>query len=136
MIRKLLLGAAIVTLITGVIFLQRWEGQAAQERIAFRVATLEAFANEEYDVALIGLTTMAKEDLPKAQSKLAFLYANGLAVERTVETALQWYRAAADQGDKDAKLAIAKLLEDEKHDLKNQALALALYQELAAFGVV
>lgn len=116
-----------------IVVVQRWEERRSQEQIAFRVGALEAFDNQEYDVAASRFAVMASGGIAIAQRNLAFLYERGLGVEQNLATAMQWYRAAADQGDRDSKLALAQLLE-EGAALQDRALALSLYQELATTG--
>lgn len=133
--RIILFALALSVAIPSILILQDWEAGSSQERVAARVASFEAFAKAEYGAALPGLALMANEGSVVAQAKLAFLYERGLVVERDPETAIRWYRAAADQGDKRAKLSLARLLDEEKGPLQDQALASALYEELALSGL-
>lgn len=125
--------ASFVVAIPVVIMAQGWEQQAAQERTSFRIGALDAFDSGDYPSAVQGLTVMAEEGSAIAQARLAYLFENGLAVDRDVVVAKRWYRAAAAQGDDDAKLSLARLLEREEN-ASHRALALSLFEELATSG--
>jgi TPR repeat protein len=52
----------------------------------------------------------ASRDHALAQYNLALLYEYGNGVSKNIDMALKWYREAANQGDKDAKAKIKKLV--------------------------
>jgi uncharacterized protein len=124
---------AAVAVAVGIMIFQGWEEHGSKERASYRAGILEAFSNGNYDAALPGLVAMADEGSAIAQANLAFLYERGLAVERDAAKALKFYSAAADRGHRGAKLALARLLEEEGPP-QNRSLVSSYYRELAASG--
>ena len=67
-----------------------------------------AFQRGSYMTAF-GIATRRASELKdvKAMTLLGELYANGLGVERDDKKAAEWYRLAADRGDREAMFALA-----------------------------
>jgi uncharacterized protein len=133
-IRIVVVLLTVAAAVAGIIIVaQGLEEQGAQERATLHATALSAFENKEYLLAMPGLLAMAEAGSANGQRKLAYIHERGLAVERDTGTAIRWYRAAAAQGDREAKLALARLLEEEG-ERQDQALASTLYRELALSG--
>jgi len=54
----------------------------------------------------------------KAQSILGFMYVNGRGVPQDDAEAVKWYRKAAEQGDADARNALAEMRRQGRGGLK------------------
>ena len=69
-----------------------------------------AYQRGQYKTALELATKRAQENGdPKAMTMLGELYANAMGVKRDYATAAEWYKRAADGGDRDGMFALAML---------------------------
>src|SRR6476619_1596307 len=66
-----------------------------------------AFQRGHYLTALNEATKRAQQTDPAALTLLGEIYAQGLGVGRDDAKAAQWYKLAADKGDRDAMFALA-----------------------------
>ena len=76
-----------------------------------------------------------KQD-PKAMTLLAELYANGFGVKRDDAKAAEWYRLAADRGDREAMFALAMFRIGGRGGAKNRDEAVKLLAAAAKLGHV
>lgn len=84
-------------------------GSAAPARADFETAQA-SFARGEYVAAFREFERLAGKGHAGAQSRLAEMYFSGRGVERDVEAAVRWFRAAAEQGDIAAQVNFGTLL--------------------------
>ena len=70
-------------------------------------AGIAAFGSEDYEIALRHFQPLAERGIAAAQSKLGYMYGNGLGVSKDEAQAVRWYRRAADQGDVDGQFQLA-----------------------------
>ncbi len=112
---------------------------------AFQTGSHGAQINGSKAVAfyLIG----AKANYAMAQANLGYCYETGLGVEQDLKKAIEWYRTAADQGNRFGQLNYANMLLDEALNLRNETKMLeakdwymkAYYQDEtlieAAYGI-
>jgi len=60
---------------------------------------LEAFERGDYEDALRELRPLADKRVSKAQGLLGVMYAQGQGLDRDLDSAVRWFRSAAEQGD-------------------------------------
>lgn len=66
-------------------------------------AGVAAYKRGDYIAAVREIRPLAKQGFAHAQSKLGYMYANGLGVRKDYARALIWFRRAAEQGDAEAQ---------------------------------
>ena len=66
---------------------------------------------------------LANAQYPKAQSKLGWMYREGIGVERDSKEAIKWFRLAAEQGYAEAQNYLACMTSDATEAFKWQQLA-------------
>ena len=64
---------------------------------------------QDYNKALELFKKATECDCARANYHIGRFYENGLGVDADIETAKEWYQKAADNGDEDAKAALARL---------------------------
>ena len=70
-------------------------------------AGIEAYARDDYRGALMQWRALARQGDPRAQYRLARMYADGIGVRENHRIALHWYRQAAEQGLVEAQFELA-----------------------------
>src|SRR5262245_57325871 len=68
-----------------------------------------AYQRGHYKTALDLATVRAQAGDPKAMTMLGELYANALGTKRDYVKAVEWYKRAADAGDREAMFALAMM---------------------------
>ena len=69
-----------------------------------------AYQRGQYKTAFdLATKRVAEKGDPKAMAMLGELYANALGVKRDYDKAIDWYRRAADAGDREGMFALAML---------------------------
>ena len=66
-----------------------------------------AYQRGQYHTAFNLATKRAHDNDPKAMTLLGELYSNGLGVKRDDAKAAEWYKRAAERGDREAMFALA-----------------------------
>jgi septal ring-binding cell division protein DamX len=69
----------------------------------------KAISQKNYTLAAELLEPLAEEGRGDAQYALGYLYFNGMGVKRNNSIAARWFKAAADNGNKNAKLALSHI---------------------------
>lgn len=69
----------------------------------------KAISQKNYTLAAELLEPLAEEGRGDAQYALGYLYFNGMGVQRNNSIAAKWFRAAADNGNKNARLALSHM---------------------------
>ncbi|MGB5707103.1 MAG: tetratricopeptide repeat protein, partial [Arenicellales bacterium] len=59
----------------------------------------QAYINRDYPKAFNLTLPLAKEGEARAQSRLGYMYAEGLGVPQAYQSAFKWYLQAAEQGN-------------------------------------
>ena len=85
----------------------------------------KAISQKNYTRAAELLEPLAEEGRGDAQYALGYLYFNGMGVQRNNSVAAKWFRAAADNGNKNARLALSKIPSSESAvvDLRDKKLS-------------
>jgi TPR repeat protein len=96
----------------------------------------EAFRRGDYATALREWTPLAEAGDARAQSSLAWLYANGWGVEQDHERAAELYREAAEAGVAEAQLELGRMHLIGRGVAQDAALAVHWYQRAARRGLV
>ncbi len=60
---------------------------------------LEAYQRDDYETALKEWRPLANHGDARAQTKLGYMYLEGLGVPQDYQEALRWYRLSSEQGD-------------------------------------
>ncbi|MGB2130164.1 MAG: tetratricopeptide repeat protein [Marinobacterium sp.] len=77
---------------------QRLYEQGARQGHLESVNSLRALKNRAYKIEFDRLLPLAEQGEGDAQNRIGEMYEFGYGVERDSDTAIQWYRKAADQG--------------------------------------
>ncbi len=64
------------------------------------------FKKQDYNAAFTDLLPLAQKGDPQAQYAVAYLYYNGLGVDKDFKLAESWFQKAADQGNAKAQKAL------------------------------
>jgi TPR repeat protein len=80
------------------------------------------------------LTEAADAGVARAQTRLAWHYETGRAVERNLEKAAYWFQRAAQGGDGEAMYALSVMLATGAGQVRNPALAESWLQKSAGTG--
>src|SRR6266404_4468675 len=94
-----------------------------------------AYQRGQYKTALELATKRAQENGdPKAMTMLGELYANAMGVKRDYATAAEWYKRAADGGDREGMFALAMLRLSRRGGPVNREEAVKLLASSAKLG--
>ncbi|HEY2425982.1 MAG TPA: tetratricopeptide repeat protein, partial [Pseudolabrys sp.] len=93
-----------------------------------------AFQRGHYLTALNEATKRAQQNDPTAMTLLGEIYAQGLGVGRDDAKAAQWYKLAADKGDRDALFALAMFNFQGRAGTRDLAEAARLLEAAARLG--
>lgn len=86
---------------------------------------------KEYGEAHDAFVSAAEKGLAAAQSRLGYMYAEGLGVTQDPEKSEHWYRMAANQGDKDAMVSLGNIYYEIRNDFNT---AFHYYSDAAYAG--
>lgn len=86
---------------------------------------------KEYGEAHDAFVSAAEKGLAAAQSRLGYMYAEGLGVTQDPEKSEHWYRMAANQGDKDAMVSLGNIYYGIRNDFNT---AFHYYSDAAYAG--
>lgn len=95
---------------------------------------LTAMRAGDYPTAMRLLDPLARDGNTDAQYNLGLIYARGLGVPRDLETALTWYRRAADLGHAGAQFSIGAMYVTGLGVPQDYAQAIAWYTKAATLG--
>jgi TPR repeat protein len=70
---------------------------------------LPAYQRADYEKAFRGFAALAEKGQPQAQNYLGFMYEYGQCVAQDINAAVEYYKMAADQNDKDAQFNLGRL---------------------------
>ena len=86
---------------------------------------------KEYGEAYDAIVSAAEKGLAPAQSRLGYMYAEGLGVTQDSEKSEHWYRMAANQGDIDAMVSLGNIYYGIRNDFNT---AFHYYSDAAYAG--
>ncbi len=86
---------------------------------------------KEYGEAYDVMVSAAEKGLASAQSRLGYMYAEGLGVTQDSEKSEHWYRMAANQGDIDAMVSLGNIYYGIRNDFNT---AFHYYSDAAYAG--
>lgn len=86
---------------------------------------------KEYGEAYDAIVSAAEKGLAPAQSRLGYMYAEGLGVTQNPEKSEHWYRMAANQGDIDAMVSLGNIYYGIRNDFNT---AFHYYSDAAYAG--
>lgn len=81
----------------------------ADEQRRMESDALPAYRRGDYSQAFRGFTVLAQKGQPWAQNYLAWMLENGQGVARDLNVAIDWYKKAAEQNDKDAQFNLGRI---------------------------
>jgi TPR repeat protein len=115
-----------------------WPQQAPSTPDAFDQSTIDtaygAFQRGHYLTALNEATKRAQQNDSAAMTLLGEIYAQGLGVGRDDAKAAQWYKLAADKGNRDALFALAMFNFQGRAGTRDLAEAARLLEAAARLG--
>jgi len=115
-----------------------WPQQAPSAAGAVDPSTIDvaygAFQRGHYLTALNEATRRAQQNDPAAMTLLGEIYAQGLGVGRDDAKAAQWYKLAADKGNRDALFALAMFNFQGRAGTRDLAEAARLLDAAAKLG--
>jgi TPR repeat protein len=118
----------IASLVIAISGFQVPTGSAGQTAAAAKNSALTAHEMSEIQ------TGAAKGD-PLAELRLARAYSVGHGVTKSAETALEWYRKAADGGNAEAQDAMGIIYMTGDGVVRDKALAVTWYRKAARLGI-
>lgn len=130
--------AFLVTLIVGIL-VASYGGKILQQGFRAPLDNLladRALTDKNYAVAISPLKRLAEAGDVNRQVVLAYLYENGMGVERNVEEAAKWYKAAAEQGHAESQYNIGVAYEKGEGTAANPEQAEIWYRKAAEQGYV
>ena len=95
---------------------------------------VEAYDEGDYETALALWQSLASQGDPRAQYRLAQMFAAGIGVRKDVPVALRWLRQAAEQGSVEARYDLALRYSRGRGVRKDDAQAASWYGSLAEDG--
>ena len=95
---------------------------------------LEAYARGNYEDAFAQWRTLAEQGDPRAQYKLAQMFADGVGVRKDDRAALHWYGQAADRGSVEARYELALMHSIGRSVHQDHSRAAYWYGRLAEDG--
>jgi TPR repeat protein len=113
-----------------------WYGQASlqgEHWAKVKLADLYSKDSKKYNLAKQYFHELANSGELYAQMRLAQMYEQGFIVEKNVQKALYWYKQAAMQGNKNAKMWLGDyyIKQDSPYEQKK---AIAYFEDLAKSG--
>lgn len=99
-------------------------------------AGVEAYAKGDHERALALWRPLAREGDPRAQYRLAQMFADGVGVDQDEWAALNWYRKAAEQGSVEARYELAVMYSIGRGVRQDRSRAAYWYGRLAEDGHV
>ncbi|MBD5801994.1 Sel1 repeat protein [Azoarcus sp. Aa7] len=81
----------------------------ADEQHRMESDALPAYRRGDYSLAFRGFTLLAQKGQPWAQYNLAYMLENGQGIARDLSAAIDWYKKAANQNDKDAQFSLGRI---------------------------
>src|SRR3990167_1589244 len=91
-----------------------------------------ALKNKDYQKAFSIYEHFAEGNVPVAEYQLAYLYQNGLGVDKKPELAVAWYMKASSQGLPEAQFAMATLYYYGVGVEQGLSMAVTLYNQAAS----
>jgi len=98
------------------------------------VSPLSCVGSGDYETALREFRPLADYGDARAQTKLGYMYSEGLGVPQHYQEALRWYRLSADQGDASAQFNLGVLYNEGRGVLQDYQEAVKWFRLAAEQG--
>ncbi len=93
-----------------------------------------AYANGNYEDAIVEWTSVAEDGNARAQYNLGWMHANGKGTAQDFKEAIEWYKKSAEQGNVNAQYNLGNLYYSGRGSEQNDKLAFSWFMRAAEQG--